>query len=122
MPTRILHHISKALGVQREEGDEPKIEESDVHGVDIFHEKVDRWVNPVTLRTLEDVNVIKHELAQGNIVLLDMKAVEKMEKRSKEALLLLKRFCIESKGDMARVTDSKFLLTPSKVRIVKRKK
>ncbi|MFH1471069.1 MAG: cell division protein SepF [Candidatus Micrarchaeota archaeon] len=122
MPTRILHHISKALGVKSEEGDQYKIEESDVRGVDIFHEKVDRWVNPITLRTLEDVNVIKHELTQGNIVLLDMKAIEKMEKRSKEALMLLKNFCTSNKGDMARVTDSKFLLTPAKVRIVKRKK
>jgi SepF-like predicted cell division protein (DUF552 family) len=122
MHRKIIHGISKALGVKRDEGDDYKIEEKDVHGVDIFHEKVDRWVNPITLRTLEDVNVIKHELTQGNIVLLDMKAVEKMEKRSKEALAILKRFCVENKGDMARVTDSKFLITPPKVRIVKRKK
>jgi|WetSurMetagenome_2_1015567.scaffolds.fasta_scaffold1286889_1 SepF-like predicted cell division protein (DUF552 family) len=119
---KILHHISKAFGVNRNEGEDYKIEESDLHGVDIFHEKVDRWVNPITLRTLEDVNVVKHELSQGNIVLLDMKAVEKMEKRAKEALGEIKRYTAQNKGDMARVTDSKFLVTPSKVRIVKRKK
>ena len=122
MHRKILHHISSALGVNRSEGEDYQIEESDLHGVDIFHEKVDRWITPITLRTLEDTNVIKHELSQGNIVLLDMKAVAKMEKRSKEALLELKKFCLVNKGDMARVTDSKFLLTPHKVRIVKRKK
>ncbi len=122
MPTRILHHISNALGVKRDDGEEYHIDESDLHGVDIFHEKVDRWVNPITFRTMEDLNVIKHELSQGNVILLDMKAVVKMEKRSKEALLELKKFCLVNKGDMARVTDSKFILTPSKVRIVKRKK
>lgn len=122
MPTRILHHISSALGVKRTDGEDYNISESDLQGVDIFHEKVDRWVTPITLRTLEDVNVIKHELSQGNVVLLDMKAVAKMEKRAKEALLELKKYCAHNKGDMARVTDEKFLLTPHKVRIVKRKK
>ena len=122
MHKKILHHISSALGVKRDEGEEYRIDEGDLKGVDIFHEKVDRWVTPITLRTLEDTNVIKHELAQGNIVLLDMKAVVKMEKRSKDALMDLKSFCAKSKGDMARVTDNKFILTPPKVRIVKRKK
>lgn len=121
MVKRILRHVSNVLGVKREDGQDYNIDDSDLKGGDIFHEKVDRWVTPITLKTLEDTNVIKHELSQGNIVLLDMKAVAKMERRSKEALLDLKKYCTASKGDMARLTEHKFMLTPSKVRIVKRK-
>ena len=121
MVKRILNQISSALGVQSAGGEEYTIDEADLKGVDMFHEKVDRWVTPINLKTLDDTNVIKHELSQGNVVLLDMKAVAKMERRSREALKDLKVFCAQNKGDMARVTDTKFLLTPSKVRIVKRK-
>ncbi|MFH1448728.1 MAG: cell division protein SepF [Candidatus Micrarchaeota archaeon] len=122
MVKRILSHISNALGVKSGDGEDYQIGDMDLQGVDIFHEKVDRWVTPITLKVLDDTSMIKHELSQGNVVLLDMKYVSKMQRRSKEALLELKKFCVANNGDMARITEHKFMLTPSKVRIVKRKR
>lgn len=118
----ILRQVSKALGVENVEGQDYSFEDKDLEGGDIFHEKVDRWIMPINFKTLEDLNIIKHELSQGNLVLLDMKPIAKMERRTKTALLDLKKYCIGTKGDMARLTEHKFMLTPSKVKIVKRKR
>ncbi|HNW05389.1 MAG TPA: cell division protein SepF [archaeon] len=84
-------------------------------------EEVDFWVKPISLQTNAEVEEVIRELKERNIVLLDIENLSKRNaQRAKQFLGQIKMFVKDTGGDLAMVSASKILLTPSKVKIKKK--
>lgn len=84
-------------------------------------EEVDFWVKPINLQTNAEVEEVIRELKEKNIVLLDIENLSKRNaQRAKQFLGQIKMFVKDTGGDLAMISASKVLLTPSKVKIKKR--
>ena len=95
---------------------------AEMDDVDIMHEPAEHYVKPVALEQQEDVEQIKSELAQGNIVLMNIKEMSKRPNTLKSIVDDLKESVEKLNGDIARIDDDKILLTPKKIKIIKTKK
>ena len=84
-------------------------------------EEVDFWVKPISLQTNAEVEEVIRELKERNTVLLDIENLSKRNaQRAKQFLGQIKMFVKDTGGDLAMVSASKILLTPSKVKIKKK--
>jgi SepF-like predicted cell division protein (DUF552 family) len=84
-------------------------------------EEVDFWVKPISLQTNAEVEEVIRELKEKNIVLLDIENLSKRNaQRAKQFLGQIKMFVKDTGGDLAMISPSKILLTPSKVKIKKK--
>ncbi|HRS42953.1 MAG TPA: cell division protein SepF [Candidatus Diapherotrites archaeon] len=84
-------------------------------------EEVDFWIKPISLQTNAEVEEVIRELKERNIVLLDIENLSKRNaQRAKQFLGQIKMFVKDTGGDLAMVSASKILLTPSKVKIKKK--
>lgn len=84
-------------------------------------EEVDFWIKPISLQTNAEVEEVVRELKERNIVLLDIENLSKRNaQRAKQFLGQIKMFVKDNGGDIAMVSNSKILLTPSKVKIKKK--
>ncbi|HOZ35819.1 MAG TPA: cell division protein SepF [archaeon] len=84
-------------------------------------EEVDFWVKPISLQTNAEVEEVIRELKERNIVLLDIENLSKRNaQRAKQFLGQIKMFVKDTGGDLAMISTSKILLTPSKVKIKKK--
>lgn len=89
--------------------------------VDEEPEEVDFWIKPISLQTNAEVEEVVRELKERNIVLLDIANLSKRNaQRVKQFLGQIKMFVKDNGGDIAMVSNSKILLTPSKVKIQKK--
>jgi SepF-like predicted cell division protein (DUF552 family) len=81
------------------------------------------YIKAVPLRYLSDVEKIKKELKNGNIVLivkitpLAKKSIEAV----KEAVMQLKEYVNKEGGDIARLGEERIIITPPKVKIWREK-
>jgi len=84
-------------------------------------EEVDFWVKPISLQTNAEVEEVIRELKEKNIVILDIENLTKRNaQRAKQFLGQIKMFVKDTGGDLAMISVSKILLTPSKVKIRKK--
>lgn len=87
-----------------------------------LYEDADAFVKPLTLSQDADVDLVLEEARMGNIVLLN---IEPMAKRNalklKNLVETIKDGVVEIDGDIARISHDRVLITPSKVKIIKRK-
>src|SRR5271157_4764116 len=119
----ILNKLGKSLGLSTRELDvEEYMNAAEMDDVDIMHEPAEHYVKPVALEQQEDVEQIKNELAQGNIVLMNIKEMAKRPNTLKSIVDDLKVNVEKINGDIARIDDEKILLTPKKIKIIKTKK
>lgn len=85
-------------------------------------EDADAYVKPMFLKADTDLKTIAKELKDGNTVLLNVsELIKRNPVRLKEQINKLKRFTDEIDGDMARISEEKMILTPARIKIVKRK-
>lgn len=85
-------------------------------------DNADAYVKPFVLKPDTDLKTIAKELKDGNIVLLNVSELIKRNPiRLKEQINKLKRFIDEIDGDLARISEEKLLLTPARIKIVKKK-
>jgi len=90
--------------------------------VDEEPEEVDFWVKPISLQTNSEVEETIRELKEKNLVLLDIENLSKRNaQRAKQFLGQIKMYVKDTGGDLAMISPSKILLTPSKVKIVKKR-
>ncbi len=88
---------------------------------DLLEEHADMWVKPLTLESVGDVEDITSELRRGNIILLNISPLYKKNTvKLKQAISELKGAVLEMDGDIARITEEKVLLTPSRIKISKK--
>lgn len=87
-----------------------------------MYEDVDAFVKPITLNEDADLQKVIHEVKAGNIILLNIDTLSKRNvHKLKEYITQLKSVVNEIDGDIARISQERVLITPSKVKIVKKK-
>jgi SepF-like predicted cell division protein (DUF552 family) len=80
------------------------------------------YVKPVKLRGLSDVQRINQELNEGNIVLGDITPLLSRDPQElKRAIDQLKGICRGIGGDIIGIGESKILVTPTNIRIYRKK-
>ncbi len=87
-----------------------------------MYEDADALVKPYMLTKDQDVDVIMNELKQGNFVLLNIADMNKRNQVKLKEMIGALRSRIEGiNGDIARVSQEKVLITPAKIKIVKKR-
>ncbi len=85
-------------------------------------EDADAYVKPVSLSSEEDSTMVVEELRKGNIILLNIGDLSKRNTiKLREMVNSIKDVVDEINGDIARISTERILVTPSKVKIIKRK-
>ncbi len=80
------------------------------------------YVKPIKLRSLADVQRINQELNEGNIVLGDITPLLNRDPQElKRAIDQLKGICRGIGGDIIGIGESKILVTPTNIRIYRKK-
>ncbi|MGC8495939.1 MAG: cell division protein SepF [Candidatus Micrarchaeia archaeon] len=119
----IYEKLGKVFGVSTKELDvEEYMNAAEMDNVDVMHEPADHYIKPVALQTESDAELIKKELSNNNIVLMNITEMEKRPNTLKTIVDDLKAFTDKIDGDIARIDNEKILITPKKIKIIKSKK
>ncbi len=112
--------FDKILG-KGETGEVPDLEEvMDAEG-DVVSPPADFYVKRIDLRNEGDADLVLKELAQKNIIILNVIPLSKQPNRLKAIISKLKMQSNKTNGDIALLSTDSILLTPSNVKIVKSK-
>ncbi|MDD4250823.1 MAG: cell division protein SepF [Candidatus ainarchaeum sp.] len=86
------------------------------------YDNADAFVKPMDLVVDADVDAIMNEVKNGNIALVNISELSKRNVvKLKELIGLLKSKIKAIDGDIARISQGRVLVTPSRVKIIKRK-
>ena len=86
------------------------------------YENADAFVKPMDLVVDADADAVIKEAKQGNLVLLNIADLQKRNKvKLKELVTKIKAEVKAIDGDIAGVSAERLLVTPSKVKIIKKK-
>lgn len=89
---------------------------------DTLYEDADAFVKPITLNTDADMALIIEEAKKGNIVLVNIADLAKRNAIKLRDFITQIRDAIDGiNGDIARISHEKVLVTPSKVKIIKKR-
>lgn len=87
-----------------------------------LYEDADAYVKPLTLATDADIEVIVNEAKAGNIILLNIGDLSRRNAiKLKDLVSKIKTDVEGIDGDIARISQDRILITPSKVKIIKKK-
>lgn len=87
-----------------------------------MYEDADALVKPITLARDQDAQVVTAEIKQGNVILLNIADLSKRNPvKLKELVNVIKNEVNAVNGDMARISPERILVTPARVKIIKRK-
>lgn len=117
----IVDQIIGGLGIDNKE------QEHDIGDIlEDMHQEVhlppaDFYIKPITLSGQEDMTLIKDELDNKNIILVAIDGKPSNNAKNKMYLDNLRDYVQKIGGDIAVVGERKILVTPKKVKIVKRK-
>lgn len=95
---------------------------AEMEDVDLLHEPADMYVKPVTLTSERDVEPIEAEVSKKNIILLDISELNKRPTTRNTIITNLKAYVEKINGDIGQIDENRLLITPAKVKIIKRKK
>jgi len=86
------------------------------------YENADAFVKPMDLVVDADATAIVNEAKNGNLVLVNIADLAKRNSvKLKELVGVIKAEIKAIDGDMARISQGRVLITPSKVKIIKKK-
>ncbi len=118
--------LGQALGVSSTSSETVNIEElmttAEMEKVDALHERADMYVKPYVVATEEEVANVEEELKNKNMILLDITELNKRPTVRNAVLSRIKQYVNKIDGDIGQLTESIILITPSRVKILKRKK
>ncbi len=87
-----------------------------------LYEDADAFVKPLTLAADTDAETVLNEAKSGNIILLNISDLGKRNAiKLKELVTKIKEGIDGINGDIARISHDRVLVTPSKVKIIKKK-
>jgi len=87
-----------------------------------IYEDADAYVKPISLARSEDVDAVLNEAKAGNVVLLNIGDLSKRNAmKLKELITQIKTGVEGINGDIARISQDRVLVTPSRVKIIKNK-
>ncbi len=121
----VFDKLGQAFGSNKEINIEEYMNSVEMENVDLLHEPADMYVKPVSIASEEDVKAIQEEIAKkphGNIILLDITELNKRPNTRNNVINALKEFVEKQDGDIGQIDSTRILITPSKVKIIKRKK
>jgi hypothetical protein len=120
----VFDKLGQAFGVSgsKEMSIEEYMNSAEMADVDIMHEPADMYVKPVSIASEDDVKLIENELSKKNIILLSIEELSKRPTTRNNVITTLKAYVSKINGDIAQIDESRVLITPAKVKIIKRKK
>lgn len=87
-----------------------------------MYEDADAYVKPINLQRDADVELINQEVRKGNIILLNIADLSKRNSlKLRDYMNDIKSNVQQVDGDIARISTERVIITPSKVKIIKRK-
>jgi len=87
-----------------------------------LYEDADAFVKPLNLEKSEDVEIVLNETKAGNIILLNIEILAKRNAiKLKDLISEIKTGIDSIDGDIARISHDRVLITPSKVKIIKKR-
>ena len=118
----VFDKLGQAFGASKEINIEEYMGSAEMEDVDVLNEPADMYVKPVAITGEDDVKLIESELDKKNIILLNMEEINKRPNTRNNILAELKKYVEKINGDIAAIDASRVLITPAKVKIIKRKK
>ena len=113
--------LEKLVGKDEEINIEDFLNNLDADDEDPY-ENADAFVKPISLQTEEDRDMVVEEAKKGNIVLLNIGDLSKRNAiKLKDLVGGIKQNIDGIDGDMARISSDRILVTPSRVKIIKRR-
>ncbi|VVC00388.1 Cell division protein SepF [uncultured archaeon] len=113
--------VEKLIGKKEELDMEDFLNNLDSQEEDPY-EGAEALVKPINLTTEDDVKAILEESKKGNIMLVNIADLGKRNAMKLKELLGAVKDGVETiDGDIARVSQEKIIVTPAKVKIIKRK-
>ena len=87
-----------------------------------LYEDAEAFVKPITLAADTDTDTVLSEAKSGNLILLNIGDLGKRNAiKLKELVTKIKEGIDAIDGDIARISHDRVLITPSKVKIIKKK-
>ena len=118
----LFDKLGKSLGTSKELDVEEYMNSEEMEDVDVLNEPADFYIKPVALKEEADIALIEGELDKKNIILLDISEMSKRPNTLKSSIGTLREYITKINGDIAQIDDNKVILTPQKVKTIKRKK
>ena len=118
----IFDKLGQTFGSGKGMNIEDYMNSAEMEDVDLLHEPADMYVKPVTLTSERDVEPIEAEISKKNIILLDISELNKRPTTRNTIVTALKAYVEKINGDIGQIDENRILITPSKVKIIKRKK
>lgn len=119
----MLQKFTDALGLgDKDINVQEYLDGEDLENLGVEDEVPLAYVKPVALESARIIPEIKEELKHNNLVLLNISPMLKKEKALQEIISNLKAYVGTIRGDIARIDNEKILLTPNRIKIVKRRK
>jgi len=118
----VFDKLGQAFGASKEINIEEYMGSAEMEDVDVLNEPADMYVKPVAITGEDDVKLIESELDKKNIILLNMEEINKRPNTRNSILAELKKYVEKINGDIAAIDATRVLITPAKVKIIKRKK
>lgn len=120
----VFDKLGQAFGTttQKEMNIEEYMNSGEMDDVDVLHEPADMYVKPVAINSEDDVKLIEDELNKKNIILLSIDELNKRPTTRNNVISQLKAFVNKLNGDIAMLDETRVLLTPAKIKIIKRKR
>lgn len=118
----VFNKLGQAFGSSKEINIEEYMNSVEMDDVDMMHEPADMYIKPVSITSEDEVKAIEEEIAKKNIILLDITELNKRPNTRTNVVAELKKYVDSVNGDIGQIDASRILITPSKVKIIKRKK
>ncbi len=120
----VFDKLGQAFGVSSSKGIniEEYMNAAEMEDVDVLHEPADMYVKPVAIVSEDDVKLVEDELQKHNIILANIEELSKRPTTRSNVITALKNYVANINGDIAQIDENRILITPQKVKIIKRKK
>lgn len=120
----VFDKLGQAFGVasSKDLNIEEYMNSAEMEQVDVMHEPADMYVKPVSISSEDELKLIEDELAKKNILLLSIEELAKRPTTRNNVIARLKDYVMKINGDIAQIDDTRILITPAKVKIIKRKR
>jgi SepF-like predicted cell division protein (DUF552 family) len=118
----LFNKLGQTFGANKEINIEEYMNSVEMENVDLLHEPADMYVKPVSISSEDEVKAIQEEVSKKNIILLDISALKSRPTTASNVIAALKAHVEKLNGDIGQIDASRILITPSKVKIIKRKK
>ena len=118
----VFDKLGQAFGGTKGMNIEDYMNSAEMEDVDVLHEPADMYVKPVTAVSESDIEPLQDEISKRNIILLDVSELNKRPTTRNVILTKLKAYVDKVNGDIAQIDENRVLITPAKVKIIKRKR